>query len=181
MAVSETGTLNCVGTTGFGPSAEQPEASHVEKRMTEVLGRFCRGAEAWDRALLTSALTADAELDPRRATEAWSVYSPRLIGRATIASILLGILDRRVDTTHTITESSARVDDGRARLCALVDIHHRLIADNPVGAHLTYHCTAQLVVADARWTLRRLEVETVRYRGDPAEIYCRASAGRRTR
>ncbi|WP_227983405.1 nuclear transport factor 2 family protein [Nocardia spumae] len=146
----------------------------MDTHVTDALHRLCRGTASWDRELLASALTADAELDPRRSAAAWSAHGPRLIGRDTIADILLGIVRGRVDTTHAITESSVTFDGGRARLRALVDIRHRLIADHSVEAHLVYRCIAEVVPADTRWALRRSEFETVHHSGDPTEIYCRA-------
>ncbi|MEV5649615.1 nuclear transport factor 2 family protein [Nocardia sp. NPDC052254] len=153
----------------------------MDGQVTEALHRFCRGAQSWDRDLLISALSTDAELDPRAATVAWSARAPRLIGRDAIVDILLGIFHSRVRTTHAITESAVVVDGPRADLRALLDIRHRLLADNSVGADLTYRCTTELVNADSRWVLRRIGVETVRYRGDPAEIYCRAPVARPAR
>ncbi|MEU1955848.1 nuclear transport factor 2 family protein [Nocardia rhamnosiphila] len=153
----------------------------MERQVTDALRRFGRGAELWDRELLGSALAADAELDPRRATAAWSARSPRLIGRDTIVDILMGILAHRVDTTHAVGEPRVVVDGGRAHLRATVDAGHRLISDHRIRADITYLCTAELVCAGPRWLLRHIGIDTVRHQGDPTEIYCRAPIGGRHR
>ncbi|MFC9436010.1 nuclear transport factor 2 family protein [Nocardia sp. NPDC057030] len=145
----------------------------MDRQVTEVLRRFGRGAELCDRELLVSTLAADAELDPGRATEAWVAHSPLLIGRETIADIVLGMFAGRVETTHTLVEPQVVIDGGRAHLRALADVRHRLITDRAVGVQLIYRYTTELVSTGSQWLLRRIDLETVRYRGDPAAIYCR--------
>ncbi|MQY28816.1 hypothetical protein NRB56_44000 [Nocardia sp. RB56] len=179
MGRSATGTLNHSGTTGFGSDgAGRREEQRLDGQVVEALRRFADGVAVWDRERLISPLTADAELDPRRATEAWSARSPQLIGQDTIADILMGIFAGRVETTHTLIAPRVVIDGGLARLGAPAEVRHRLIDDRAVGAQLTYRYTADLVGVGSRWLVRRIDIDTVRYRGDPAAVYCRAPASR---
>jgi hypothetical protein len=159
------------------PAAPDPAAIVGElKDRQEVLDplyRFGLGLDLQDRHLLSSALAADAELDPRQAAAKWGAYLPLMVGRDTIVNLLLDTFITRVHTTHMVTNPLAQVDGDTARLTAMVQTQHLLRADHDRHTLLNNRYTVALARDRARWVMHRIHIDTIWYTGDPAAIFCR--------
>ncbi|MFI0355306.1 nuclear transport factor 2 family protein [Actinomadura sp. 9N407] len=139
----------------------------------DALYRFGLGLDLRDRALLVSALAADAELDPRPAAARWGAYGPLMVGRDTIVNLLLGLFLGFADTTHAVTNPRVDVDGDTAGLTAIVQARYLLKAVPGEHVLLTSRFTAALVRDGEGWVMRHIRIETAWYTGDPAAVFCR--------
>ncbi|MFF2554506.1 nuclear transport factor 2 family protein [Nocardia sp. NPDC058058] len=96
--------------------------------IADALYRFALGQDLKDKDLFASAFTADAELDFRPAAAKWGANPPVMTGRDTIVGSILAMFTGRVDTTHQVTNVRVRIDGDIARMTALVEAQHVLVA-----------------------------------------------------
>ncbi|WP_164410420.1 nuclear transport factor 2 family protein [Streptomyces salinarius] len=156
------------------PAAEHEKVVGELRDRTEILDalyRFGLGQDLKDRRLFASAFAADAELDFAPAAAKWGGRPPVMAGRDTIADTVLGLFTDRVDTTHQVTNPRIAVDGDTARLTALVEAQHLLVADRGTFALLKNPYAVGLVRAGDRWVIRRLRIDNAWYIGDPAAIF----------
>jgi hypothetical protein len=137
----------------------------------DALYRFGLGQDLKDKALFASAFAADAELDFRPAAAKWGASPPVMSGRDTIVTTILAMFTGRVDTTHQVTNPRITIDGDAARLTALVEAQHLLIADPTTRALLKNPYDAGLVRDGDRWAIRRLRIDNAWYAGDPTAIF----------
>ncbi|WP_129838938.1 nuclear transport factor 2 family protein [Streptomyces sp. RFCAC02] len=139
--------------------------------ITDALLRFGLGQDLKDKELFASAFAADAELDFRPAAAKWGAEPPLMSGRDTIVTTILAMFTGRVDTTHQITNTRIRIDGDTARLTALVEAQHLLIADPATHALLKNPYEVDLVRDGDRWVIRRLRIDNTWYTGEPTAIF----------
>ncbi|NEB18477.1 nuclear transport factor 2 family protein [Streptomyces coelicoflavus] len=139
--------------------------------ITDALHRFGLGQDLKDKELFASAFAADAELDFRPAASKWGAEPPLMSGRDTIVTTILAMFTGRVDTTHQITNTRITVDGDTARLTALVEAQHLLIADPATHALLKNPYDVDLVRDGDRWVIRRLRIDNSWYTGEPTVIF----------
>ncbi|MCK7626866.1 nuclear transport factor 2 family protein [Streptomyces sp. RS10V-4] len=139
--------------------------------ITDALYRFGLGQDLKDQELFASAFAPDAELDFRPAAAKWGARPPLMTGRDTIVTTILAMFTGRVDTTHQITNTRIAVDGDTARLTALVEAQHLLIADPATHALLKNPYAVDLVRDGDRWVIRRLRIDNTWYTGDPTAIF----------
>lgn len=139
--------------------------------ITDALYRFGLGQDLKDKELFASAFAADAELDFRRAAAKWGAEPPLMSGRDTIVTTILGVFTGRVATTHQITNPRVSVDGDCARLTALVEAQHLLIADPAKHALLKNPYDVELVRDGERWVIRRLRIDNAWFTGEPTAIF----------
>ncbi|MES9544051.1 nuclear transport factor 2 family protein [Actinomadura sp. NPDC000600] len=141
--------------------------------VTDALYRFGLGQDLKDRALFASAFAPDAVLDFRPAASAWGAEPPPMAGRDTIVDTILGMFEGRVATTHQVTNPRVELDGDTARLTALVEAQHLLVADRSVHALLKNLYDVDLVRAGdgPGWVMRRVVIDNVWLTGDPVAIF----------
>ncbi|MFG2848457.1 nuclear transport factor 2 family protein [Kitasatospora sp. NPDC048296] len=139
--------------------------------ITDALYRFGLGQDLKDKQLFASAFAADAELDFRPAAAKWGAEPPLMSGRDTIVDTILGMFTGRVDTTHQVTNPRITIDGDTARLTALVEAQHLLIADPAEHALLKNPYDVELVRDGDRWVIRRLRIDNTWFTGDPTAIF----------
>ncbi|MFJ4503834.1 nuclear transport factor 2 family protein [Streptomyces sp. NPDC088864] len=139
--------------------------------ITDALHRFGLGQDLKDKDLFASAFAADAELDFRPAAAKWGAEPPLMSGRDTIVTTILTMFTGRVDTTHQITDVRIAVDGDTARLTALVEAQHLLVADPGTHALLKNPYDVELIRDGDRWVIRRLRIDNTWYTGEPAAIF----------
>ncbi|MFI8913932.1 nuclear transport factor 2 family protein [Streptomyces sp. NPDC053513] len=137
----------------------------------DALHRFALGQDLKDKELFASAFAADAELDFRPAAAKWGAEPPLMSGRDTIVTTVLAMFTGRVDTTHQVTNARIAVDGDTARLTALVEAQHLLVADPAVHALLKNPYAVDLARDGDRWVIRRLRIDNTWYTGDPTAIF----------
>ncbi|MEU4699241.1 nuclear transport factor 2 family protein [Nonomuraea dietziae] len=162
-------------TTQHAVSAVAADAVTRELRdrteITDALYRFGLGQDLKDGELFASAFAEDAELDFRPAAAAWGAEPPLMSGRDTIVTTILAMFEGRVDTTHQVTNPRVAVDGDTARLTALVEAQHLLIADRGTHALLKNLYDVDLVREGERWLLRRVRIDNLWYTGDPTAVF----------
>ncbi|KJY41380.1 hypothetical protein VR41_12865 [Streptomyces sp. NRRL B-1568] len=139
--------------------------------ITDALYRFGLGQDLKDQELFASAFAADAELDFRPAAARWGAEPPLMVGRDTIVTTILAMFTGRVDTTHQITNTRIVIDGDIARLTALVEAQHLLVADRTTHALLKNPYDVDLVRDGDRWVIRRLRIDNTWYTGNPTAIF----------
>ncbi|MET9987657.1 nuclear transport factor 2 family protein [Streptomyces rochei] len=139
--------------------------------ITDALYRFGLGQDLKDKELFASAFAVDAELDFRPAASKWGAKPPLMSGRNTIVTTILALFTGRVDTTHQVTNTRITVDGDTARLTALVEAQHLLIADPATHALLKNLYDVDLVCDGDRWVIRRLRIDNTWYAGQPTAIF----------
>ncbi|PKT71272.1 nuclear transport factor 2 family protein [Streptomyces populi] len=139
--------------------------------ITDALYRFGLGQDLKDEGLFASAFAADAELDFRPAASKWGSEPPLMSGRDTIVTTILALFIGRVDTTHQITNTRITIDGDTARLTALVEAQHVLVADPATHALLKNPYDVDLVRDGDRWVIRRLRIDNTWYTGEPTVIF----------
>lgn len=139
--------------------------------ITDALHRFALGQDLKDKELFASAFAADAELDFRPAASKWGAEPPLMSGRDTIVTTILSLFTGRVDTTHQISNTRITIDGDTARVTALVEAQHLLIADPATHALLKNPYYVDLVRDGGRWVIRRLRIDNTWYTGEPAAIF----------
>ncbi|MFJ9846275.1 nuclear transport factor 2 family protein [Kitasatospora sp. NPDC101155] len=139
--------------------------------ITDALYRFGLGQDLKDKQLFASAFAADAELDFRPAAAKWGAEPPLMSGRDTIVDTILDMFAGRVDTTHQVTNPRITIDGDTARLTALVEAQHLLIADPAEHALLKNPYDVELVRDGDRWVIRRLRIDNTWFTGDPTAIF----------
>ncbi|MGH4031229.1 nuclear transport factor 2 family protein [Actinomycetota bacterium Odt1-20B] len=80
-------------------------------------------------------------------------------GRDTIVTTILGMFTGRVDTTHQVTNPRISIDGDTARLTALAEAQHLLVADPAKHALLKNPYDVDLVREDDRWVIRHLRID----------------------
>ncbi|MEU3375523.1 nuclear transport factor 2 family protein [Streptomyces sp. NPDC006660] len=139
--------------------------------IADALYRFGLGQDLKDQELFASAFAADAELDFRPAAARWGAKPPLMAGRDTIVTTILAMFAGRVDTTHQITNVRIVIDGDTARLTALVEAQHLLVADRATHALLKNPYDVDLVRDGERWVIRRLRIDNAWYTGNPTAIF----------
>lgn len=139
--------------------------------ITDALYRFGLGQDLKDQELFASAFAVDAELDFRPAAAKWGAEPPLMSGRDTIVGTILAMFTGRVDTTHQVTNVRISVDGDTARLTALVEAQHLLIADRARHALLKNPYDVELVRDGDRWVIRRLVIDNTWFVGEPHAIF----------
>ena len=163
------GTVSGMNAETIAAVAELRDRAEV----TDALYRFALGQDRKDRDLFASAFTADAELDFRPAAARWGGQSAVMRGRDAIVDTILALFAGRVDTTHQVTNSRVALDGDSARLTALVEAQHLLVADPGTHALLKNPYTVDLVRDGNRWRIRRMRIENTWFTGDPVAIFGR--------
>jgi len=77
----------------------------------------------------------------------------------------------RVDTTHQVTNPRITIDGDTARLTALVEAQHLLVADPTTRALLKNPYDVDLIRYGDRWVIRRLRIDNTWYTGEPTAIF----------
>ncbi|MFE9368459.1 nuclear transport factor 2 family protein [Streptomyces sp. NPDC006711] len=139
--------------------------------IADALYRFGLGQDLKDQELFASAFAADAELDFRPAAARWGAKPPLMAGRDTIVTTILAMFAGRVDTTHQITNVRIVIDGDTARLTALVEAQHLLVADRTTHALLKNPYDVDLVRDGDRWVIRQLRIDNAWYTGNPTAIF----------
>ncbi|MQY14454.1 hypothetical protein SRB5_46210 [Streptomyces sp. RB5] len=139
--------------------------------ITDALYRFGLGQDLKDKDLFASAFAADAELDFRPAAAKWGGEPPLMTGRDSIVGTILALFTGRVDTTHQVTNVRIAIEGDTARLTALVEAQHLLVADPAVHALLKNPYDVELVREGSRWVIRRLRIANAWYTGEPTAIF----------
>ncbi|MFE0103486.1 nuclear transport factor 2 family protein [Streptomyces sp. NPDC059009] len=137
----------------------------------DALHRFGLGQDLKDKDLFASSFAADAELDFRPAAAKWGAKPPLMSGRDTIVTTILGMFTGRVDTTHQVTNPRISIDGDTARLTALVEAQHLLVADPAKHALLKNPYDVDLVRDGDRWVIRHLRIDNTWFTGDPTAIF----------
>ena len=137
----------------------------------DALYRFALGQDLADGELLASAFASDAELDFRPAAARWGADPPVMRGRAQIAATILEMFGGRVATTHQVTNPRIAVLGDTARLTALVEAQHLLVADPTTHALLKNLYEVRLTRDGARWVIRQMIIDNVWLTGDPIAIF----------
>ncbi len=137
----------------------------------DALYRFALGQDLKDPELFASSFAADAELGFDPAAAKWGGRAPVMAGRDTIVTTILGLFTGRVDTTHQVTNARIAVDGDTARLTALVEAQHLLVADRGTFALLKNPYAVELVRDGDRWVIHRLRIDNAWYTGDPTAIF----------
>lgn len=137
----------------------------------DALYRFGLGQDLKDRELFASAFATDAELDFSPAAAKWGADVPVMVGRDAIVDAILAMFTGRVDTTHIVTNPRVQLDGDAARLTAIVEAQHLLSADHRTHALLKNLYAVDLIRDTQRWVIRRVRIDNVWYRGDPAAIF----------
>ncbi len=159
-------------------AVEQPAGDPVRAlldraEIVDALFRFGLGQdrryEPWARDLFRSAFAHDAELDFRPAATKYGLDVPLMVGRDTIAAIILDPRTR-IDTTHVVTNPRVTIDGHHAHLTAIVEAQHLLTDDHSRHALLKNLYDSELVRDEARWVIRRLRIDCVWFTGDPTVI-----------
>lgn len=156
------------------PAAETAKVVAELRDRAEILDallRFGLGQDLKDPQLFASAFTASAELDFTPAAAKWGGRPPVMVGRSTIVTTILGLFADRVDTTHQVTNARIVVDGDSARLTALVEAQHLLVADRGVFALLKNPYAVDLVRDGDRWLINRMRIDNSWFTGDPATIF----------
>lgn len=141
--------------------------------ITDALYRFALGQDLKDRDLFASAFTADAELDFRPAAARWGGEPTVMSGRDFIVDTILAMFTGRVDTTHQVTNPRVTIDGDTARLTALVEAQHLLVADRTTHALLKNPYIVDLVRDGDCWRIRRMRIKNAWLTGDPVAIFGR--------
>ncbi|MGA5817233.1 nuclear transport factor 2 family protein [Kitasatospora sp. NPDC094028] len=139
--------------------------------ITDALYRFGLGQDLKDKELFASAFAADAELDFRPAAAKWGAEPPLMTGRDFIVDTILAMFAGRVDTTHQVTNPRITVDGDTARLTALVEAQHLLVADPATHALLKNPYAVELVRDGDRWVIRRMRIDNTWFTGNPTAIF----------
>ncbi len=137
----------------------------------DALYRFGLGQDLKDRELFASAFSEDAELDFRPAAAKWGGEPPLMTGRDFIVDTILAMFTGRIDTTHQVTNPRIVVDGDTARLTALVEAQHLLIADPAVHALLKNPYDVELVRDGDRWVVRRMRIDNTWFTGEPKAVF----------
>ncbi|WP_285469944.1 nuclear transport factor 2 family protein [Actinokineospora globicatena] len=137
------------------------------QEIVDTLHRFAFGRDLGDRALFESAFTADAEFDFRPAATKCGLEVPLFEGIEMIAGI---VLDPRLHTTHSVTNTRVSVDGDTASLSAIVEAQHLPAADHSRHALLKNLYAATLVRDGKRWRIKHVTIDNVWYTGDPQVI-----------
>ncbi|WP_406308788.1 nuclear transport factor 2 family protein [Streptomyces sp. NBC_00623] len=156
------------------PATETEKVVAELRDRTEILDalyRFGLGQDLKDPQLFASAFAADAELDFAPAAAKWGGRPPLMVGRDTIVTTILGLFTGRVDTTHQVTNARIAVDGATARLTALVEAQHLLVADRGTFSLLKNPYAVDLVRDGDRWVIRRMRIDNAWFTGDPAAIF----------
>ncbi|WP_326778220.1 nuclear transport factor 2 family protein [Streptomyces sp. NBC_01445] len=156
------------------PAAETEKVVAELRDRTEILDalyRFGLGQDLKDPQLFASAFAADAELDFAPAAAKWGGKPALMVGRDTIVTTILGLFAGRVDTTHQVTNARIAVDGATARLTALVEAQHLLVADRRTFALLKNPYAVDLVRDGDRWVIRRMRIDNAWFTGDPTTIF----------
>lgn len=156
------------------PATETEKVVAELRDRTEILDalyRFGLGQDLKDPRLLASAFAADAELDFAPAAAKWGGRPPLMVGRDTIVTTILGLFTGRVDTTHQVTNARIAIDGATARLTALVEAQHLLVADRGTFSLLKNLYAVDLVRDGDRWVICRMRIDNAWFTGDPAAIF----------
>jgi hypothetical protein len=167
MYVTDAAALSAPATEPANVAAQLRDRVEI----IDALYRFGLGQDLKDAELFASAFAADAELDFSPAAAKWGGQAPLMVGRDTIVATILGLFDGRVDTTHQVTNPRVAVDGDTARLTALVEAQHLLIADRGTFALLKNPYAVDLVRDGDRWVVRRMRIDNAWHTGDPAAIF----------
>jgi hypothetical protein len=154
-------------TRSTDPTAQLADRAEI----VDALHRFALGQDLKDRDLFASAFTEDAVLDFRPAAAKWGSDVPVMEGRDTIVDSILALFAGRVDTTHQVTNPRVRVDGDRARLTALVEAQHLLVADPATHALLKNPYDVELVRDGRRWLIARMTIHNAWLVGDPKAVF----------
>ncbi|RMI29261.1 nuclear transport factor 2 family protein [Nocardia stercoris] len=139
--------------------------------IVDALYRFALGQDTADREMFASAFAEDAELDFRPAAARWGGSPPVMAGRDTIVTTILTMFAGRVKTTHQVTNARITIDGDTARMTALVEAQHLLIAEPARHALLKNPYELDLVRDGDRWLIRRMRIDNTWYTGEPTAIF----------
>lgn len=139
--------------------------------IADALYRYGLGLDLGDADLFASAFAPGAELDFRPAAARWGGHPPLLSGRDTITTMVLGGFTGRVATTHQAGNERISLDGDTARLTALVEAQHLLLADRSVRALLKNRYDLALVRDDPGWVIATMRIDNLWYAGDPVAIF----------
>ncbi|HEX7053452.1 MAG TPA: nuclear transport factor 2 family protein [Burkholderiales bacterium] len=143
--------------------------------IADALYRFAAGQDLRDPALLSSALSRDAELDFVQPARRLGAQIAPYRGRVEI----LGALRRALaaaDTTHTVSALRIEPDGAAASLFALAEVQHAARADRSRRLLLKSFYWLTLERAGARWTIRRMRVNSAWHLGDPGVLFPKPAA-----
>lgn len=138
--------------------------------IADALYRFGAGQDLDDRALFTSAFTADATLDFTQPAARLGVALPVFEGRDAIVDTIMGTV-ARLDTTHTVTNPRVTLDGDSASLFALVEAMHLPRGDHRRHLRLKNIYRVELAREGEGWAMRRVAIVNVWMDGDARVLF----------
>ena len=133
--------------------------------VTDALLRFGAGVDHNDEELLATAFSDDAVVDFGPCGRAMGLDFPVLTGGDTILRFLRATAEAQT-TTHVITNGRAKIDEGAARLRALVDATHLPKGDHSRRCQMMNWYDVDLVKDGNLWRMRRLVISSAWFTGD---------------
>jgi hypothetical protein len=152
------------------------QISSIEERLhrlerqgeaNDALLRFALGQDRKDARLLTSAFTADAELDFTQPARRFGVSIDVFRGRDTIVSSIVASTSR-LGTHHMVTNQRVELNGNVAHGTALVEAQH---AADDAYLLLKNLYSYQLRSIGGVWQLHRVLIETMWHDGDARVLF----------
>lgn len=137
--------------------------------VTNVLYRFGAGHDLNDLDVLASAFTADATVDFGPCGRKLGFETPPLSGRSEIVRFLSRNAAAQT-TTHIVVNPRVQADGARARLRAMLDIHHMPRGDHARRFQMVNWYEAELFRDGAVWAMSRLVIDNAWFNGDPGVL-----------
>lgn len=137
--------------------------------VVETLYRFAAGIDLKNASLLASAFAEDAISDFRPAAAKAGFEYPVLTGRDTIVAALSNSLSA-FDTTHSVSNPRVSVAGDTAHLEAMVEAQHLPRVDHTRHYLMKNRYDVDLVRLGDAWVIRRVTIDNVWRRGDPAVL-----------
>ena len=133
--------------------------------VTDALLRFGAGVDHNDEELLATAFSDDAVVDFGPCGRAMGLDFPVLTGGDTILRFLRATAEAQT-TTHVITNGRAKLDEGAARLRALVDATHLPKGDHSRRCQMMNWYDVDLVKDGNLWRMRQVVISSAWFSGD---------------
>jgi ketosteroid isomerase-like protein len=140
-------------------------ATHLA--VVDALYGFAEALDTKDAEAFAAVFLEDGTLDFSPGGRTLGLDFPPIEGRDQIVEGIFGAL-ATITTTHTIGNPRVTLDGDRARATALVEAQHVVTADRTRHLLLKNRYTVDLEADGPGWRIRRLEIATVWWTGEPA-------------
>jgi len=134
--------------------------------VVDALYGFAEALDAKDAEAFAAVFAVDGTLDFSPGGRTLGLDFPPIEGREQIVAGIFGAL-AEITTTHTIGNPRVAFDGARARVTALVEAQHIVTADRSRHLLLKNRYTVDLDADGPGWRIRRLEIATVWWTGEP--------------